>query len=556
MKINRFKTEFAETIFRSKYAQGPNDSWDALADRLVEDVCGSRWNTVPVLLSESDRKELAEHIKAMRFLPGGRYLYYAGRPYKAYNNCYLLRAEEDTREEWSNVTWRAMSCLMTGGGIGIDYSRLRPAGKPLSRTGGTASGPLPLMYAINEIGRNVMQGGSRRSAIYASLNWQHEDIPIFLGAKNWSDEIKRLKESDFNFPAPLDMTNISVNYDDDALSVQDPENPVRNRLALNPVFLENCKQAMMTGEPGFSFNFGDKQNETLRNACTEVTSEDDSDVCNLGSINMGNIKDIEEFKSVVRLASQFLVCGTLRADLPYDKVYRVREKNRRLGLGLMGIHEWLLQRGQQYEVTDELKQWLEVYRSESERSANEHCDRFYISRPVAYRAIAPTGTIGILASTTTGIEPLFAVAYKRRFLTDGTKWKYMYVVDATADRLIKEYGLKPDNIDTAYKLSHNYEQRIKFQADIQDYVDMSISSTINLPTWGTKGNTEADIPRFAGTLAKYAPRLRGFTCYPDGSRGGQPITEVDYETAIQHKGTVYDEHDICEISGHGGSCGV
>jgi hypothetical protein len=83
------------------------------------------------------------------------------RPYKAYNNCYLLRAEEDTREEWSAVTWRAMSCLMTGGGIGIDYSRLRPAGKALSRTGGTASGPIPLMSAINEIGRNVMQGGSR-----------------------------------------------------------------------------------------------------------------------------------------------------------------------------------------------------------------------------------------------------------------------------------------------------------------------------------------------------------------------------------------------------------
>jgi ribonucleoside-diphosphate reductase alpha chain len=545
MQVNRFKTEFAETIFRNKYAQGPNDSWDALADRLVEDVCGSRWGTLPVLMSDSDRRELAQHIKEMRFLPGGRYLYYAGRPYKAYNNCYLLRAEEDTREEWSNVTWRAMSCLMTGGGIGIDYSRLRASGKPLSRTGGIASGPIPLMSAINEIGRNVMQGGSRRSAIYASLNWAHEDIPLFLGAKNWSAEVKAAKEKDFNAWAPLDMTNISVNYDD-----------VAGDLASNPVFMQNVRQAMETGEPGFSFNFGDKQNETLRNACTEVTSEDDSDVCNLGSINMGNIKTIEEFKSVVQLASKFLVCGTLRADLPYEKVYRVREKNRRLGLGLMGIHEWLLQRGQKYEVTDELKQWLEVYRDESKRSADEHCDRFYISRPVAYRAIAPTGTIGILASTTTGIEPLFAVAYKRRFLTDGTKWKYMYVVDGTADRLIKEYGLKPDSIDTAYKLSHNYEQRIKFQADIQDYVDMSISSTINLPSWGSKGNSEGDVTTFANVLSKYAPRLRGFTCYPDGSRGGQPITECDYETAVAHRGTVYEEVDICDITGRGGSCGV
>jgi ribonucleoside-diphosphate reductase alpha chain len=563
MQKQRFKTTFAETIFRNKYAQGPNDTWDALADRLVEDVCGTRWGTQPSLMSEEDRRDLAQHIKEMRFLPGGRYLYYAGRPYKAYNNCYLLRAEEDTREEWSNVTWRAMSCLMTGGGIGIDYSRLRPSGKPLSRTGGVASGPIPLMYAINEIGRNVMQGGSRRSAIYASLNWQHEDIPEFLRAKNWSDEVKAAKEKNFNSWAPLDMTNISVNYDDAAgryVEYNDgTDRTIQYKFELdpnNPVFLENCRQAMMTGEPGFSFNFGNKQNETLRNACTEVTSADDSDVCNLGSINLGNISSLEEFKNVVTLASKFLVCGTLRADLPYEKVYKVREKNRRLGLGLMGIHEWLLQRGQQYEVTDELKQWLTVYRDESKRAADEHCDRFYISRPVAYRAIAPTGTIGILASTTTGIEPLFAVAYKRRFLTEGTKWKYMYVVDATADRLINEYGLAPDRIDTAYKLSHNYEQRIKFQADIQDYVDMSISSTINLPAWGTHGNSEKDVSRFADTLARYAPRLRGFTCYPDGSRGGQPITECDYETARNNKGTVFEEHDVCDITGHGGSCGV
>jgi ribonucleoside-diphosphate reductase alpha chain len=545
--VNRFKTPFAETIFRQKYAQGTNDSWDALCDRLVEDVCGTRWGTLPALMSDGDRKQLSQYMKEMKFLAGGRYLYYAGRPFKAFNNCFLLRAEEDTREEWSALTWRAMSCLMTGGGIGADYSRIRPSGKPLSRTGGIASGPLPLMYAINEIGRQVMQGGSRRSAIYASLNWQHEDIADFLSAKNWDVGTRERKSLDFNAVAPLDMTNIYVYYDDKAME---------GGLANNATFRANVLQAMSTGEPGFSFNFGDKQNETLRNACTEVTSEDDSDVCNLGSINLGNIHSLAEFSSVVQLASKFLVCGTLRADLPYEKVYRVREKNRRLGLGLMGIHEWLLQRNQKYEVTDELKQWLEVYRQESERSANEHCDRFYISRPVAYRAIAPTGTIGILASTTTGIEPLFAVAYKRRFLTDGTKWKYSYVVDATADRLIKEYGLKPENIDTAYKLSHDYERRIKFQADIQDYVDMSISSTINLPAWGSKGNSESDVGRFATTLAQYAPRLRGFTCYPDGSRGGQPITECSYEDAIHHKGAVYEEHDVCDISGKGGSCGV
>lgn len=514
-------------------------------------------------MGEDERKQLTQFMKEMKFLAGGRYLYYAGREFKAYNNCYLLRAEEDTREEWAAVSWRAMSCLTTGGGIGVDYSILRPKGRLLRRTGGKASGPIPLMQAINEIGRNVMQGGSRRSAIYASLNWQHEDIPDFLKAKDWASieivpgvTVADAKMKDFNFPAPLDMTNISVNYDNAWLCPNGvhEEFTVKER-AKNPIFLENCRQAMRTGEPGFSFNFGDKQSETLRNACTEVTSSDDSDVCNLGSINMGNINSIDEFAEIVRLASKFLVCGTLRADLPYDKVKSVRQKNRRLGLGLMGIHEWLLKRGSKYEVTPELHKWLEVYRDESKASADAHCERLYISKPVAYRAIAPTGSIGILAGTTTGIEPLFAVAYKRRYLTDGTKWKYEYVVDSTADLLIREYGLDPDSIDTAYKLSHDFERRIKFQADIQDYVDMSISSTINLPAWGSKGNSELDVQRFADTLSLYAPRLRGFTCYPDGSRGGQPLTEVPYSEAVMHKGVVFEEHDVCDISGKGGTCG-
>jgi ribonucleoside-diphosphate reductase alpha chain len=557
--MKQFKTQFAERIFYLKYALTQADTWHERARTIVNFVCGAADGTDRPLMSDSDREQLTEYITDFKFLPGGRYIYYAGRKAKFYNNCYLLRAEQDTREEWSDLTQRAMSCLMTGGGIGIDYSRLRPEGRILSRTGGKSSGPLPLMKIMNEVGRNVMQGGSRRSAIYASLNWQHEDIEAFLNSKNWQNmpigysgmSVKDAKREDFNFPAPLDMTNISLNYDDAWLTMGS-NSAVR---ATDPVFLENCRQAMSTGEPGFSFNFGKKENETLRNACTEVTSEDDSDVCNLGSINIGAVESLEEFKNIVELASKFLVCGTLRADLPYDKVRQVREKNRRLGLGLMGIHEWLLKRGYAYEVSPELHTWLSVYETESERAANEHCDRLYISHPVAYRAIAPTGSIGILASTTTGIEPLFAVAYKRRYLTEGTKWRYEFVVDGVADRLIREYGVDPSKIDTAYSLAHDYERRIKFQADVQDYVDMSISSTINLPYWGSKGNSEQDVGRFAKILANYAPRLRGFTCYPDGARGGQPITAVEYGEALKHKGVIYDEVDICDITGKGGSCG-
>jgi ribonucleoside-diphosphate reductase alpha chain len=514
------------------------------------------------LLGKDDMDQLVQYMTEMKFIPGGRYVYYAGRKAAFYNNCYLFKGEEDTREEWARIAGNSTSALMSGGGIGCDYSVFRPEGWTLSRTGGQSSGPIPLMAMVNEIGRNVMQGGSRRSAIYASLNWQHDDAEMFLRAKDWKNmsignngmTVWDAKQADFNYPAPLDMTNMSLNYDNDFLL--DVMGTDLEHEDLPDTFVENVRRALSSGEPGFSFNFGDQEDETLRNACTEVTSRDDSDVCNLGSINFANITDINELRDVINLASKFLVCGTVRADLPYAKVYDVREKNRRLGLGIMGLHEWLLKRGLKYEVNEDLHAWLAVYQKESKLAADEHCERLYLSQPVAYRAIAPTGSIGILAGTTTGIEPLFAVAYKRRYLTDGTRWKHQFVVDEMAREMIEDYDLKPDEIETALDLAADPERRIKFQADVQDYVDMAISSTINLPAWGTKENNEDNVAPFAKILAKYAPRLRGFTCYPDGARGGQPLTSVPYEDAIDKKGVVFEEHDICDITGHGGTCGV
>ena len=550
-----FRSKFSEDIFKHKYAHHGCETWSSLASVLVDDVCSS-------YLKEDEKDQLKEYITDLKFIPGGRYLYYAGRTNKFFNNCYLLRAEEDTREDWANLSWKAESCLMTGGGIGVDYSVYREEGRVLSGTGGLASGPIPKMMMINEIGRRVMQGGSRRSAIYASLNWKHPDIEKFLTSKNWYDmpvgntefSIGQIKEQDFNFIAPLDMTNISVNYDTEWLLNYWETGDVGS------TFKQNVRQALQTAEPGFSFNFFDKENETLRNACTEVCSADDSDVCNLGSINLGRVDTLQEFKDIVELATKFLICGTLKAKLPYEKVYDVRIKNRRLGLGLMGMHEWLIKRGSKYEVTPELHQWLGVYEGVSDDVSKKSADEFECTRPVANRAIAPTGSIGILAGTSTGIEPIFAVAYKRRYLKGGTRWHYQYVVDSAAQELIDLYGTNPNDIESALDLAEDYKRRMQFQADVQDYVDMSISSTINLPAWGSKLNNEDTVMDFTNTLASYAHRLRGFTVYPDSCRGGQPLTSVPYAEAVDKLGEEFEEgletHDICDITGHGGSCGV
>jgi len=540
--LSEFRTELGLNIFKNKYAQNQYETWADRAHIVVDAVAGTNGGTETALLTKEERDQLVEYLVDFKWLPGGRYLWYAGRKARFYNNCYLLKAEEDSREEWADLWKRAGSCLMTGGGIGIDVSAFRPKGRTLSKTGGVSSGPIPFLLATNEIGRNVMQGGSRRSAMYGSMNWQHEDAQDFLKIKNWTPEQKAAKEADFNAPAPLDMMNVSLNYDDAWLKDKN-----------NPVFIENVKQAMMTGEPGFSFNFGDKQNETLRNACCEVVSEDDSDVCNLSSVNMSRIESVEEFKDVVHLVTKFLVCGLERAELPYQKVYDVREKNSRLGLGLMGMHEWLLKRGHKYEVTDELKQWLKVYRNESDNTSRDFCNKLYRVIPKGVRAIAPTGTISILAGTTSGIEPVYSVAFKRRYLTDGTRWKHEFVVDGTAQILI-EMGIKPNKIESAVDLAQDPERRIKFQHDVQAYVDQAISSTINLPAWDTEHNNDDLIARYVGWIQRYASGLRGLTVYPDGARGGQPITSVPYEEAINKRGVVYEDNS--EEQCLSGVCGI
>jgi len=603
-------------------------------------------------------------------------------------NCLLLRAE-DSREGWSDLLQKASMALMTGAGIGVNYSALRAKGKLIRKTGGTASGPIALMQMINECARFIMQGGSRRSAVWAGLSWKHPDIHEFIHIKDWSDLIKSAKAEDYNFPAPLDSTNISVCLDGEFFEAYNDEKHALHATAYS-VYWDCIKQMLSTGEPGFSVDVGEKEGEDLRNApvcgstrvltkdgyfpvldlvgkpcivwtgeqwasdvvfkktgdnvptvivsmsndkkiqcdpthpflvwkdnaikripafalqigdilhtsipwgltndkqgvivtkledgsnedvfcadvgveehsfmaegviisnCTEVSSRDDSDICNLGSINMAKVKDLAHMKRLVEIATAYLVAGSVYSDVPYTAVDRCRTKNRRIGLGLMGLHEWLLTHGKKYGPDAELEEYLKVYATNL-KYAKQYAKMWDLTTPIAGRAIAPTGTIGIVAETSTGIEPVFCVAYKRRYMK-GEVVHYQYVVDPVAQRLINS-GVPAEQIEDAYSLAEDVERRVVFQEWIQKYVDHGVSSTINLPEWGSELNNDSKVTPFGQMLIKHLPNLRGITCYPDGARGGQPLTPVAYKTAIKHVGEVFVEQaDVCDITKRG-SCG-
>jgi ribonucleoside-diphosphate reductase alpha chain len=575
-----FDAPFAKSIYEARYKKDDDHNWAGTSKRVIGSVTGALYeapkaqSAVAYIGGLHDR--LYESMTRREFIPGGRYLYAAGRDMHQVCNCILLRAE-DSREGWAELTYKSAMALMTGAGIGVWYGDIRAAGSPIRRTGGTASGPLPLAELVNDQGRCYLQGGNRRSAIWAGFPWWHPDIFDFIGCKDWSDSIKAEKEKDWNFRAPMDTTNISVTLDDfffaaysfrkglagDTAGFQCGAKGEHGFMApdggtwadwAERVYESALSHMLKHGEPGFTVDVRDHAGEVLRNACTEITSADDSDVCNLGSLVLSRFDSPAAFGAAVRDSVMFLTAGSMYSHMPYEKVGEIREQNRRLGLGLIGVHEFLLKHGVRYG-TDEAFEVMEPYMKEYGRAleyANEQQHALGISASVGGTAIAPNGTIGIIAESTPSGDPLFSAAERRNVVVaspHGNRHESHIVIDPTAARLVRE-GIDPDLIEDAHSLSLMPERRLAQQAFMQDYTDHAISSTVNLAAPIVEPSEVAD---FGNTLMEFLPRLRGITAYPDGARAGQPRTPVDLKWALANEGAVYEtEEETCV----GGACGV
>jgi len=583
-----FEQDFAHDIFKQRYAFNDQENWTGLSHRVIAYPMGALFSAPGARSGKVQTTDILDSVDYLtglhdrrQFIAGGRYLYAAGRDLHQVNNCVLLNCP-DSREGWADMSYKAEMSLMTGAGIGGYYGECRPGGWAIKRTGGVASGPLPKIQQVNETGRHTMQGGNRRSAIWAGLPWYHPDIFDFIKVKDWSDDVKAMKTADWTFPAACDMTNISVCLDDaffnfyngsgelafQTLTMEAPEWMKNEHGMVSPnapdgysweawakrVYDTSVSHMTKHGEPGFSVDRGEKWAEKLRNACTEITSADDSDVCNLGSLVLPRFDSPKDFEEAVRHAVLFLTAGSEYSDVPYAKVRDVRTLNRRLGLGLIGVHEFLMKRGVKYG-TDAAFEVLEPYMESYSRAlefAHEWQDRLGLSLSKGATAIAPNGTIGIVSESTPSADPMFSAAELRQVKNAHHSGRDTYtqhvVVDPVAARLVNE-GVDTRLIEDAHTLSLQPERRIAQQAYMQRYVDHAISSTINLA--GVMNDSEAR--DFGKTLMRHLPNLRGMTVYPDGARAGQPRTPVDLDWALQRQGVTLETDDAtCS----GGVCGV
>lgn len=259
---------------------------------------------------------------------------------------------------------------------------------------------------------------------------------------------------------------------------------------------------------------------------------------------MASIETIDEFAEIVELATIFLMCGREKVRLPFDGA-----STDNIGLGLMGLHSWLIQRGYTYAVNDELLRWLSVYEHQSAYFSYTYAYRFGVQQPTRVRCIAPSGTISQLTGisghhATSGIEPVFCKAYVRRWHDKGALREDV-VIEPLALFDCDEY-----TVDDSYSLAASMlgiETRLDLLATVQEYVDQAISITINLPDYA---NDHYYREKLKILIADYLPRLRGLTLYRDGSRGLSPITPISLPDSSKST-SVYSE-GICSS----GVCGI
>jgi len=511
------------------------------------------------------RDEFLRAIASLDFLPNSPTLMNAGTPLGQLSACFVLPVE-DSMEGIFETLKNAALIQRTGGGTGFAFSRLRPSGAVISGTGGVTPGPVSFMRIFDRTTENIKLGGKRRGANMGVLRVDHPDIREFVAAK-----LDGVTLRNFNLSVGATDAFMEAAERRGTLELRDPRDGRKaGELNAGELFDEIVEAAWRTGDPGLVFlDTVNRSNPTPQlgeieatNPCGEIPLLP-YESCNLGSINLMHMVreeggepavDWDRLAGLVHTAVRFLDDVIEVSRYPIPEIESITRRNRKIGLGVMGFAEMLIRLGISYDsdaavdLADRLMGFIAAAADEASAAlaeergvfpnwgASVHAARGRKLRNATRTAIAPTGTISIIAGTSAGIEPLFALAFRRTHVLEEETLQEidpLFVkalaargldVEAIVAEVLKGGSLRavpglPEDLRRLFvtALEIAPDRHLQIQDAFQRHVDNSVSKTVNLP----EDAEPADIARIYRRAWELG--LKGVTVFRYGSKGVQVL---------------------------------
>jgi ribonucleoside-diphosphate reductase alpha chain len=590
---------------------------------LIKDATGAPQETpealfwrVSTVVAEADRRygasegaveEVADAFYRLmterRFEPNSPTLMNAGRPLGQLSACFVLPVEDALSNGSNGIydTLRSMALIhQSGGGTGFSFSRLRGKGSMVRSTTGVASGPVSFMKLYDASTDAVKQGGTRRGANMGILRVDHPDIMDFIACKEDLTQI-----TNFNISVGITGKFMTALKSGGSYDLIDPSNgAVCGQLEARMVWDRMIEGAWRTGEPGvFFIDEANRYNPVPHLGSYEATNPCGEqpllayDVCNLGSINVGwyvvdGQMDWDGFRRDIHLSTHFLDNIIDVNKYPLPEIDALSKRIRRIGLGVMGFADALIRLGIAYD-TDEgvefgrrVMEFVDVEsKRESQRLAEERgafpewarsifgpdetCARdaegkrirpMQLLRNCNVTTVAPTGTISIIAGCSSGLEPLFAVAFMRNqagAMMPDVNEDFVAIAkregwysEALMERIAKEGHVRFPEVPAQWQrvfVTANEikpEWHIRMQAAFQKHTDSAISKTTNFAHTATKEDVRVIYE------AAYDAKCKGVTVYRDGSRDGQVLSTGTTEKAkAEREGKGADKREVGQLHG-------